>query len=328
VPRVVVALTASLLGLCLVSSQADARELTRGERSYSRTLGKLLRLKPKGTKALTSKTGARGVKVRFLGLDVTRLHFRSAQAAARFAKRRSREKSGRQRVALRGQEILVLRGPRLSNAAFSERAVKAGWDASVRSPSKPTKDGLLGPLDAKEAREKAAEAKQRLGGLASKPKDPSASKGKDSVAPPIPPQAPETKVAQDLTLPRLPGAQLPSVGQGPRSGPRKVAPAPRGIDLAGYWQTLGPGRIYFRRTGQTKTSDVYEVICVDFDRPCPPLIGSFSGRRLTLRPASGKGRQVEYLWVPGKASGGRFAFLSGSRQQLPAGTGAFWRATK
>lgn len=321
-PRVVSLVVVSLLGLCLVSGRAEARELSKRERAYSRALGKLLDLKPKATKALTSKTGAQGVQVRFLGLDVTRLHFRSAQAARRFAKRRSREKSGRQRVALKGQEILVLRGPRLSNPLFSKRAVKAGWDASVRSPSKPTKGGILGPLDAQEAKEAEAKLarKPMRGTKTPKLRDPS----------------------QDLVAPPIPLADLPTVGgaapvrskrigldPGGTRGPRKPAArrATRGLDLSGRWQTLGRGQITFRRTGQTKTTELYEVLCVDFDRPCPPLVGSLAGRRLILRPADGKGRQVEYLWTPGKV-GGRFVRVSGAPDLLPRGTNAFWQAPK
>ena len=333
-PRLELLVVASLLGLCLVPSQAEAREPSSRERTYSRTLGKLLDLKPKGVKALTSKSGAQGVQVRFLGLDVTRLHFRSPQAARAFAKRRSREKSGRQRVGVRGQEILVLRGPRLSNAAFSKRALKAGWAASVRSPSKPTKGGILGPLDAQEAEKEAEkEAEEASARLAAKPKRPSSAKG-----------APKTPIlrdpSQDLVPPPIPGAELPTVGEGPRrmrrigldpgAAPGSAArrtPAARGLDLNGRWETLGRGRITFRRTGQTKTAEVYEVLCVDFDRPCAPLVGSLVGRRLTLRSADGKGRQAEYLWTPAKI-GGRFVRVSGSRELLPRGTNAFWRAAQ
>lgn len=332
-------LTLSLLGLCLVSTPAEARELTSRERAYSRALGKLLDLKPKSTKGLTSKSGARGVQVRFLGLDVTRLHFRSSQAARRFVKRRSRERSGRQRVALKGQEILVLRGARLSNPAFATRAVKAGWDASVRSPSKPTKDGLLGPLDAKEAAEKAR--------IAAKPT------GKETPLRPAKPRtagsAQPTRVAPQPTVPQPPAQEqvLPSTprelqraGVGPRGltpiegGPKGAAPrraprkpaAPRGFDLSGDWATLSRGRIAFRRTGYTKGADHYEVLCVDFDRPCPPLAATFSGRRLSLR--SNKGALAEFLWVPSNVGGGRFVYLSGARDLLPGRTSAFWRAPK
>ncbi len=330
-PRLELLVVASLLGLCLVPSQAEAREPSSRERTYSRTLGKLLDLKPKGVKALTSKSGAQGVQVRFLGLDVTRLHFRSPQAARAFAKRRSREKSGRQRVGVRGQEILVLRGPRLSNAAFSKRALKAGWAASVRSPSKPTKEGILGPLDAQEAKQEAEEASAKL---AAKPKRPSSPKSSPKGAPKTPIQR---DPSQALVPPPIPGAELPTVGEGPRRmrrigldpgvtpGPARGAPAARGLDLSGRWQTLGRGRVTFRRTGQTKTAEVYEVLCVDFDRPCAPLVGSLVGRRLTLRSSAITSRQVEYLWTPGKV-GGRFVRVSGSSELLPSGTTAFWRA--
>lgn len=338
-PRVVL-LTAALLGLCLAPAQAGERKLSSRERAYARALGRLLDLKPKSVKPLTSKSGARGVQVRFLGLDVTRLHFRSGQAARRFAQRRSREKAGRQRVALRGQEILVLRGARLSNQAYATRAVKAGWDASPRSPSKPSKGGLLGPLDARELEAKESEERAEAQVLAARrkrtrpaPKPSPGAKGAPGKAP---------RVAQEgLVTPPSVEVEVPSVATGPRQQ-RKIgldagltpgsqaqttpaARPARGQDLQGRWATLGPGRIVFRRTGYTKDADLYEVLCLDFERPCAPLVGSLVGRRLTLRPASGKGQAVEYLWTPAKV-GGRFVRLSGSRTLLPSGTNAFWRA--
>ncbi|MBL4844561.1 MAG: hypothetical protein JKY65_03465 [Planctomycetes bacterium] len=300
-----------VLALLLLAGSVDARELTQGERAYARTLGKLLKLRPTAPKALSSRSGSRGVKVAFLGLSVSRLHFSSAKAARKFAIKRSKGKNPRQRISLRKQEVLVLRGARLSNRAFARRAIAAAWDASVSSPSVvQAARGLLAPL----------------GGKLVGKKEPTLS-SKPTLAP-LPPH-PRLKKAPPSTLNLRRGPQfktdlLGSPNRAPVVARGRLANAD-GLDLRGSWETLGRGRIRFHFTGKTKVSNQYEVVFLDFDRPTPPLVGTLSGKRLTLRRASGGGATVTFIWSPSKA-GGRFVRVGSPRGLLPSNTGAFWRS--
>jgi hypothetical protein len=311
----------SLLALLLLLGPAEGRELTRGERAYARTLGKLLELKPTKPRGLTSRSGAKGLQVGFLGLSVSRLHFSSKQAARKFARKRSREKNPRQRISLRKQEVLILRGTRLSNAAFARRAVSAAWKASANSPSvKGSSEGLLGPIaakkEAKEAAPKPTEATK-------------AGRADEPIPSPPPAKKPPPVEVIKIEFEHKVGDLGRVVQRGPaRPSKSRVAKRivrPDGLDLTGRWGNLGRGRINFRFTGQTKTSDSYEVLFMDFDRSTAPLVGVLTGRRLTLQAASGKGAIVTFVWRPSGA-GGRFVRVGSPRGVLPRNTGTFWRS--
>ena len=89
------------LAACLVlaaATLASARPLTAKELSYARTLEHQVGLERIATKALSSKSGAAGVKVSFKGLTVVRLNFPSAHAARRYAARPARRDRLRQRL--------------------------------------------------------------------------------------------------------------------------------------------------------------------------------------------------------------------------------------
>lgn len=128
------------LAACLVlaaATLASARPLTPKEQGYVRSLSAQIGLEQVGAKALSSKRGAAGVKVRFEGLTVVRLHFSSARAAQRYAARPSLRSSARllKRVDLRGKEVVLLGGPRLEDPADARTYLGAAWGASLDAPS-------------------------------------------------------------------------------------------------------------------------------------------------------------------------------------------------
>tara|TARA_R110002072_G_scaffold264553_1_gene423317 strand:+ start:1208 stop:2038 length:831 start_codon:yes stop_codon:yes gene_type:complete len=128
------------LAACLVlaaATLASARPLTAKEQSYARTLADQIGLRRTSTKALSSKSGAAGVKVSFKELTVIRLHFPTAHAARRYAARpslRGSERSPRQ-VDLRGKEIVLLGGEGLRDSADAGTYLGAAWGASIDAPS-------------------------------------------------------------------------------------------------------------------------------------------------------------------------------------------------
>jgi hypothetical protein len=133
------------LAACLVlaaATFASARPLTPKEKGYVRALQHQVGLERIGVKALASKSGAAGVKVRFKGLTVVRLHFPSAHSAQRYAARPALRGLLKQ-VDLRGKEVVLLGGERLRDPAEARTYLGAAWGTSLDAPSKTTKRPLV-----------------------------------------------------------------------------------------------------------------------------------------------------------------------------------------
>lgn len=133
------------LAACLLlasATLASARPLSSKEGAYVRALEHQLGLERIKAKALSSKSGAAGVKVRFEGLTVVRLHFPSGFAAQRYAKRPSLRGHLKQ-VDLRGKEVVLLGGRRLADPAEARTCLGAAWGASLDAPSATTQRPLV-----------------------------------------------------------------------------------------------------------------------------------------------------------------------------------------
>lgn len=118
-----------LLGL-LFAARADARAPTARERAYARSVAKLLGLPRAGVRGLRSRDGARGVRLSFSRLRITRACFPRPQQAKAFADR-LRRKAGK--VEVRGRELVRVSG-RVEDARRVAEALRAAWDCMAQSP--------------------------------------------------------------------------------------------------------------------------------------------------------------------------------------------------
>ncbi|MBL4845351.1 MAG: hypothetical protein JKY65_07490 [Planctomycetes bacterium] len=116
--------------LIALSTLAGARPLTPKEQAYTRALERQIGLKATRTQGLSSvKRGTSGVRIRFEGLTVVRLHFSSVSGAKAYAGRRARKQTPTKRVEVRGAEVLLIGGAR------ARALLSAAWSASLDPPS-------------------------------------------------------------------------------------------------------------------------------------------------------------------------------------------------